>query len=122
MVNNNYKKEGHCALIKDFNKLVNGSLGAIPEAIVCKKCMNHFTSQEVYDKHNYFCLHTQPTFEMPNDGDNIKFKNNYIKFRFPIPIAADFEALLVPDRDKIRHIPSSAAFVVDCEQVESFQL
>jgi len=122
IVDSNYKKEGHFALIKDFNKLINGSLGARPEAVVCKKCMNHFTSQEVSDKHNYFCIHTQPKCEMPNHGDNIKFKNNYRKFRFPIAIAADFEALLVPDGDKIRHIPSSAAFVVNCEQVESFQL
>jgi len=83
--------------------------------------MNHFTSQEVYDKHNYFCLHTQPKCEMLNHGDNIKFKNNYRKFRFPIAITADFEALLVPNGDKI-HITSSAAIVVDCEQVESFQL
>jgi len=74
MVDNNYKKEGHFALIKNFNKLVNGSLGARPEAIVCKKCMNHFTYQEVYDKHNYFCLHTQPKCEMPNHGDNISSK------------------------------------------------
>jgi len=36
MVDNNYRKEGHFALIKIFTKLVNGSLGARPEAIVCK--------------------------------------------------------------------------------------
>jgi len=59
---------------------------------------------------------------MLNHVDNITFKNKYRKFRSSMAIASNFEVLLVSDGDKKRHMPLSAAFVVDCEQVVSFQL
>ena len=120
------EKNGHYALIKNFNKLVNSSLGIKSNAIVCKRCMSHFVSQDVYEKHNYFCINTQPRCEMPKEGEVIKFKNDYRKYPHPIVITADFEALLIPTEDKISHIPASAAFVVDSpdagDEVERFQL
>ena len=56
---------------------------------------------------------------MPKEGEKIKFKNFSRKYPHPIFIAADFEALLVPQPDgSAKHIPSSGAFVVSCDQIE----
>ena len=60
---------------------------------------------------------------MPKEGEVLKFKNVNRNQKHPIAISADFEALLVPQEENTsKHIPSSAAFVVDCDTVERFQL
>jgi hypothetical protein len=121
--NEDHSKSGHYALIKNFDKLVYSSLGTHSDAIICKRCMNHFRSQEVYEKHNYYCTLTQPNCEMPEEGEILEFNNRYRKLRHPIVIAADFETLLVPQPDgNSKHVSSSAEFVVDYNQVERFQL
>lgn len=121
--NEDYKKPGHYALIKNFTKLTAASINANSASIVCRKCMVAHRSQEVFDKHSYYCKNLQPRCEMPKEGEILKFKNANRKQKHPIVIAADFEALLVPQEDgNSKHIPSSAAFVVDSNCVERFQL
>ena len=118
-----YIKQGHYALIKNFNRLIKSTTNARYDNIVCKKCMISFTTQETYEKYSYYCTYTQPKCEMPKEGEILKFKNANRKQKHPIAISADFEALLVPQEDgKSKHLPSSAAFVVDCVRVERFQL
>jgi len=108
-----YKKKYHYTLINDFNKLVGKSFSMHANAIVCRKCMVPFYSQNMFDKHAYFCTNTQTQCVMPKVGEEVlKFKHTTRMLKHPIAIYADLEALLVEENNKSHHIPHSASFVV----------
>jgi hypothetical protein len=107
------KKKYHFTLIRNFNRLVTKAVGAKSNAIIRRKCMVPFYTQETFDRHAYFCTNIQPRCVMPTDESYIIFFLNTTRsLRHPIVIYADLEALLVKEDDKSHHIPHSASFLV----------
>ena len=112
-LDDNNRKKYHYTLIRNFTRLVTKAVGAKSNAIICRKCMVPFYTQETFDKHAYFCTNIQPQYVMPTDESNIiKFKNTTRSLRHPIVIHAHLEALLDKEDDKSHHIPHSTSFLV----------
>lgn len=107
-VNENYLKNAHYALIRNFNKLARSSCisyktSSLKSAnIICKKCINYFHSESSYEKHYINCNAGHAQCVMPKIGENIvKFKNFTHKNKHPIAIYADFESILKPMNEKL---------------------
>ena len=96
-----YEKDGvsHYTLIKNFNRLIRSQKtssknGAI---FICKRCFNHFTKEELLDKHIKYCSNNKTTLvKMPEPNTYLHFKNNKKQLPIPFVVYADFECFTKP--------------------------
>lgn len=90
-------KTEHYCWIKDLWRLVGRQLTKDhKKRYICKRCLNHFNSEEVLNDHMIDCgLHKPGKAILPKPYDNIlKFKNWNHSLRVPFVIYADFESML----------------------------
>ncbi len=90
---------GHYAWIRTFSRFAfDVSRNRNPKHF-CKRCLGHFVSQAVLDRHSYFCSqHDFPKsiFTLPPAGSVCNFKNIRYQQMVPFVIYADFECLTSP--------------------------
>ena len=95
------EKDGksHYTLIKNFHRLIrsqktgsnNGKL------FICKRCFQHFSKQELLDKHIEYCSNNKTAVvEMPKPNTFLHFKNYYKQLPVPFVVYADFECFTKP--------------------------
>ena len=65
---------------------------------ICKKCLNHYTKEELLEKHIKYCGNNETALvRMPTKKNSIlKFQNHFKKFPLPFVIYADFECFIIP--------------------------
>ena len=93
-----YEEDGkfHYSLIKNFSRLVRSQITTrTDEPIqICKRCFNHFTTQELLDKHITYCYNNKSSFvKMPKQGTSLHFKNYYKQLPIPFVVYSDFECI-----------------------------
>ena len=95
-------KGSHYVWIKNFNKLMHSQTKNRKEKFFCKYCIQHFTSEEILNKHIDVCLAINGTQKigMPKPGSKIEFKNHHKQLMAPFVIYADFEAITKPINEK----------------------
>jgi hypothetical protein len=86
----------HYVLIKDFNRLMLRINHDNNKKYFCYYCLQHFTTQEILEKHAENCIVINGTqaAELPEKGTKIKFNNLQNSIPCPFVIYADIEALL----------------------------
>lgn len=86
----------HYVLIKDFNRFMYNQTKHKSKKHFCMFCLQHFTSEEILNKHKENCIAINGTqaIKMPDKSNNIlKFNNFHKQLPVPFVIYADFEAL-----------------------------
>ena len=83
-----YEEEGvsHYSLIKNFHRLVKSQKTKSKDGpiFICKRCFNHFTKEELLEKHIKYCSNNKSAIvNMPEPNTMLYFKN-YHK-QLPIP-------------------------------------
>ena len=64
---------------------------------ICKRCLLHFTKQELFEKHTKYCSNNETVAVlMPPKNTKIQFQNYYKKSLIPFVIYADFECFTKP--------------------------
>ena len=90
----------HYSLIKNFSRLVRSQItkDTSRKIYICKNCLNHYTKEDLLEKHKYYCGKNETTaVKMPTKENSIiKFKNHFKKRPLPFVIYADFECFTVP--------------------------
>ena len=90
----------HYSLIKNFSRLVRSqsTKDTSRKIYICKKCLYHYTKEELLEKHKDYCGKNETTaVKMLTKENNImKFKNYFKKFPLPFVIYADFECFTIP--------------------------
>ena len=85
----------HYSLIKTFLRLMRSQYTSHKSSkiYICKKCLSHYTKEEVLEKHIKYCGNNETvSVKMPTKENSIlKFKNHFKKFPLPSVIYADFE-------------------------------
>ena len=67
------------------------------EIYICKKCLNHYTKQDLLEKHSLKCSKNETVaVKMPTKNAILKFQNHFIKLPIPFTIYADFECFTMP--------------------------
>ena len=86
----------HYIWIKNFNKLCAGVTKNASKKFFCKHCIQHFPSKERLEKHMMDCivLTKCQAFQMPGEGEVIKFKSFRETVKIPFVIYADLESIL----------------------------
>jgi len=86
---------GHYAWIKDVSRLLSSMRKHEHKLYFCMRCLGHFSSQQVLDKHKSICCGgmCNQVFTMPPEGSVLKFKNVRYQQTCPFVIYADFESL-----------------------------
>lgn len=106
-------KHGHYCLIKDIHKLLHAQ-GHRPKGRqhLCRQCL-HFRPEKTFEIHLRDCqmLNKQAKPMMPEE-EVIKFKNYRFKELAPVVCYADFESILVKDKDVVRHEMMAAGLYV----------
>lgn len=105
----NVSVNSHYCWIKNLSALVGSQLSKHGhKAMICDRCLFHFTTQEKLEKHRIICGNmNECAIEMPGDGENFeKFKNYKNEMKTPFIIYADTETLLKP--------PDSCVFNENC--------
>ena len=92
-------EKSHYTLIKNFHRLFRfqktGSNNR--KLFICKRCFQHFTKQELLDKHIEYCSNNQiAVVEMPKPNTFLHFKNYYKQLPIPFVVYADFECFTKP--------------------------
>ena len=96
--------------------------------LFCLKCLNHFGTRKLLDKHEEYCKDNKAVrIDMPKEGSILSFKNLHRKMPIPFVIYADFESLIKPIHttqpfpkesytNKIEiHKPSSVCYYIKCD-------
>ena len=89
------KEKKHYCWIKSFSRLVRAQVTKYKnKAYFCKRCLNHFSTPEMLNKHIEVCKENSACkIEVPKQGETIEFKNFKKSMRVPFVIYADFEAI-----------------------------
>jgi hypothetical protein len=105
----NEKGNLHYVLIKDVNRLLFSVTKRTNKKHFCLYCFHNCSSEELLEKHKETCIQVNgvQATKLPKEGTKIKF-NNY-KHQVPAPflIYADFESILVPDKERKMDEPSN---------------
>ena len=91
--------KSHYVYIKDFNRLkFNKTKNGNKKWFICMHCLQHFSSENVLDKHkeNSLIINGEQRVEL-NEGF-ISFKNYSRQMQVPFKIYADFECILMKNK------------------------
>jgi len=94
--------KGHYVFIKDFDKLMFGQHSKCKNRThFCPTCLHCYKKGETLEAHREKGCYAKEgeRFEMPKDGDSIKFNRMYNKEWSPFVVYLDFEAAPVPVDD-----------------------
>ena len=119
----------HYCLIKDMSRLLSSQKSKNEhKKLFCLKCLNHFGTRKLLDKHEEYCKDNKAVrIDMPKEGSILSFKNLHRKMPIPFVIYADFESLIKPIHttqpfpkesytNKIQmHKPSSFCYYIKCD-------
>ena len=88
----------HYSLIKNFSRLVRSQITSDCRKIhICKKCLTHFTKQDLFEKHLSYCSKNETmAVKMPTKNSILNFQNHFKKLPIPVAIYADFECFTLP--------------------------
>ena len=84
--------KSHYVYVKDFNRLVFNINKDKEKKWFCMRCLQHFSSEIILEKHKDNCLVVNG--EQRVKLDSVEFKNYANKLRVPFKIYADFECIL----------------------------
>ncbi|CAB4007322.1 Hypothetical predicted protein [Paramuricea clavata] len=92
----------HYVLIKDVNRLLCGVTKNKIKKHFCLYCFHNCDSEESLAKHKETCIlvNRMQAVKLPKEGTKISFQNDKNQLPAPFVIYADFESLLVSDRDR----------------------
>ena len=92
----------HYVLIKDVNRLLFSVTKGTNKKHFCLHCFHNCSSEELHEKHKETCIQVNgvPATKLPKEGTKIKFKNYKHQVPAPFVIYADFESILVPDKER----------------------
>ena len=96
-----YEEEGvsHYSLIKNFHRLVKSQKTKSKDGpiFICKRCFNHFTKEELLEKHIKYCSNNKSAIvNMPEPNTMLYFKNYHKQLPIPFVVYADFECFTKP--------------------------
>ncbi|CAH3033769.1 unnamed protein product, partial [Porites lobata] len=96
-----YEENGRChySLIKNFSRLFRSQITyRTNEPIqICKRCFNHFTKEELLQKHILYCSNNETvSVKMPASNTMLYFKNHNKQLPIPFVVYADFECFTKP--------------------------
>ena len=85
----------HYVLIKDFNKFMYNQTKHGNRKHFCMYCLQCFSREDVLAKHTPNCIAINGVqgVKMPEEGENVTFRNHYREQAVPFVIYADFEAI-----------------------------
>ena len=64
---------------------------------ICKKCLTHFTKQDLLERHSKYCSQNETAFvKMPIKNTIFNFQNHFKKPPIPFVIYANFECFTIP--------------------------
>ena len=88
----------HYSLIKNFSRLKRSQITSNNKKIhICKKCLTHFTKQNLLERHSKYCSQNETAFvKMPTKNTILNFQNHFKKLPIPFVIYADFECFIIP--------------------------
>ena len=113
---------GHYVLIKDFNRVMFNKNKCKNKKLLCKSCLQCFSSEKVLKEHGKDCLNVNGVQNVKLEKRLIEFKNYSKQIPAPFKIYADFECLLKRVDSRIHndcfsytskyqdHIPCSFAY------------
>ena len=122
-------EKSHYTLIKDFHRLVRNEITKSHNGrlFICKRCFNHFTKEELLDKHIEYCSNNSAALvKMPKPNTFLFFKNYYKQLPIPFVVYADFECFTKPmnscspnpknsyNYNYQKHEPSGFCFYAKC--------
>ncbi|VDI33807.1 Hypothetical predicted protein [Mytilus galloprovincialis] len=83
----------HYCWIKSLSRLLTSQVTGNKESVYfCRRCLCHFSRQDICDEHMEYCSQKKPVrIEMPEEGTFISFRNHQRQMRVPFIIYADFE-------------------------------
>ena len=95
------EKDGksHYTLIKNFHRLIRSQITGTNNGklFICKRCLSHFTKEELLDKHIEYCLNNKTAVaKMPKENTFLHFKNYDRQLPVPFVVYADFECFTKP--------------------------
>ena len=70
----------HYSLIKNFSRLVRSQITSdtTRKLHICKKCLTHFTKQDLFEKHLSYCNKNETVaVKMPTKNSILKFQNHF---------------------------------------------
>ena len=105
-------QNSHYVLIKDFNKLMYTITKHKEKKHFCYYCLNHFSSQQILDKHIPDCcaINDIQKVTLPEEGKHLlTFRNFDKQLAAPIVIYADFECIL-PTYDSVPRDETTTSF------------
>ena len=96
-----YEENGryHYSLIKNFSRLFRSQITyRTNEPIqICKRCFNHFTKEELLQKHILYCSNNESvSVKMPASNTMLYSKNYHKQLPIPFVVYADFECFTKP--------------------------
>ena len=96
-----YEEEGvsHYSLIKNFHRLIKSQKTKSKDGpiFICKRCFNHFTKEELLEKHIKYCSNNKSAIvNMPEPNTYLRFKNYSNQLPVPFVVYADFECFTKP--------------------------
>ena len=89
----------HYSLIKNFSRLTRSQITSdtTRKLHICKKCLTHFTKQDLFEKHLLYCSKNETVaVKMPTKNSILNFQNHFKKLPIPFAIYADFECFTLP--------------------------
>ena len=86
--------KSHYVYVKDFNRLMFNVNKHGEKKWFCMRCLQHFSSEIILEKHKDDCLVVNGEQRVKLDSGYVEFKNYANKLRVPFKIYADFECIL----------------------------
>ena len=89
----------HYCLINNFSRLVRSQITSdtTRKLHICKKCLSHFTKQDLFEKHLTYCRQNETVaVKMPIKNTVLNFKHHFKKLPIPFVIYGDFECFTKP--------------------------
>ena len=92
-------KKFHYVYIKDFNRLMYNITKHKEKKWFCMRCLQHFSSEFVLNKHKVNCLMINDKQKIELNSGYISFKNYSKKIRVPFKIYADSECIFKKSKE-----------------------
>ena len=108
--------KSHYVYVKDFNRLMFNINKHGEKKRFCMRCLQHFSSEIILEKHKDDCLVVDGEQRVKLDSGYVEFKNYANKLRVPFKIYADFECIL-KKFDGVRGSCDSSRSVKESEHV-----
>ena len=100
--------KSHCVYINDFNRLMFNINKHGGKKWFCVRCLQHFSSEIILEKHKGNCLVVNGAKRIKLDRGYVSFKNYSNKMRVPFKIYADFECILKKSNERCEKDLSSS--------------